>query len=118
MNIIWATRGKAWGFRFLRADDCADPLQVYEVAFAGTGSNPEVFQKNAGNTAVRFPDPDGRRDRSGRVIPHEFVVSAPESCGLETLEDARSALWREVKDRYAAVWDQPSGPIIANDAPG
>ncbi len=35
MNLIWATRGRSWGFRFLLDGGYSDPLPVYEKAFAG-----------------------------------------------------------------------------------
>jgi len=110
MNVIWATRGKTWGFRFLLSGRQAHPLALYEEAFIGVDSSPEVFQKRAGALAVRFPDPDGRKDRSGRVIPHEFVVLLPESEKMESFRDAQIALWEQVGAGYAEVWDLPNGP--------
>ena len=35
MTLIWATRGRTWGFRFLRDGGLEDPLDTYEEAFAG-----------------------------------------------------------------------------------
>lgn len=111
MNFLWATRGKTWGFRFLRTAGLASPLTVYEEAFAGTEGMPETFTLHDGMLAVRFPDPDGRTDRAGRVIPHEFVVLAPDHTRLhDAAAAARVALWGEVGEQYAAVWDQSAPP--------
>jgi hypothetical protein len=110
MNVIWATRGKTWGFRFLLSGRQTHALALYEEAFAGVDSSPEVFQRRAGVLAVRFADPEGRKDRSGRLIPHEFVVLPPESQAMENFRDAQIALWKHVGARYAEVWDLPSGP--------
>ncbi len=33
-GFIWATRGRTWGFRFLRKGGYEDPLGVYEDAFS------------------------------------------------------------------------------------
>ena len=33
-GLIWATRGRTWGFRFLLDGGQADPLTTYERAFA------------------------------------------------------------------------------------
>lgn len=75
------------GFRFLHAAGLANPLAVYEDAFAGTEGMPEIFARRDETLAVPFPDPDGRTDRAGRVIPHEFVVLAPDHAisGMQTL---------------------------------
>ena len=110
MNILRATRGKSWGFRFLRTAGLASPLTVYERAFAGTEGSSETFLTHAGSLAVRFPDPDGRRDRAGRIIPHEFVVLPPDHANMNDVDSARMALWNEVGEQYATIWDQPAPP--------
>ncbi|MBP1301442.1 hypothetical protein [Curtobacterium sp. 1310] len=110
MNFLWSTRGRTWGFRFLHTAGVANPLAVYEEAFAGTQGMPETFRRRDRALAVRFPDPDGRTDRAGRVIPHEFVVLAPDNTIFQDADAARQALWDEVRDPYAAVWAQSSPP--------
>lgn len=109
MNFLWATRGKTWGFRFLRTAGLVNPLAEYEAAFAGTAGAAEVLAQRDGMTAIRFPDPDGRTDRAGRVIPHEFVIFT-NGIAFETLDTARATLWPEVAPLYATVWDHPLGP--------
>jgi hypothetical protein len=110
VKFIWATRGKTWGFRFLRTAGLPNPLVAYEEAFAGTEGAQDAFQRRAGTLAVRFPDPEHRRDRAGRIIPHEFVLIAPDNVRFSDNEGARAALWHEVKDEYASIWSLPAGP--------
>lgn len=86
MRFIWATRGRDWGFTFLRDGGLADPLPTYEAAFAGT--NPTL-------TTLRFNDPEGRTDRAGRVIEHDFVFLDP------TENPAAEDVWQLVADEYA-----------------
>lgn len=105
MNFIWATRGRSWGFRFLRTGDLPDPLDVYEAAFAGTEDTIDAFRARGGVRAVRFADPEGR---AGRVIPHEFVILTPDAARFDTAEEARAALWDAVAEQYATIWDQPT----------
>ena len=85
MTLIWATRGRTWGFRFLRDGGFADPLPKYDAAFAGIGVGPTAYQRVGTTVAVRFPDPHGRKDSAGRLIPHELVVFAPLSNQIETV---------------------------------
>ncbi|MCW5951065.1 MAG: hypothetical protein KIT69_02240 [Propionibacteriaceae bacterium] len=61
MNLIWATRGRSWGFRFLLDGGFADPLPTYEQAFAGLEDDRAVCRKAGGRLALRFPDPLGRK---------------------------------------------------------
>lgn len=110
MNFIWATRGRTWGFRFLRTGDLPDPLDVYEAAFAGMEDTIDAFRTRGAALAVRFADPEGRRDRAGRVIPHEFVILAPDAARFDTAEEARAALWDVVAEEYASLWDQATAP--------
>lgn len=104
-EFIWATRGKTWGFRFLRDGGVPDPLPVYEQVFGSVGGDAELCRAVGDRVAVRFPDPEGRTDRAGRVIPHEFVVFAPFAERITSVETAREVLWPLVVDEYARVWE-------------
>ncbi|OFL93737.1 hypothetical protein HMPREF2734_00840 [Corynebacterium sp. HMSC055D05] len=89
MRFIWATRGRDWGFKFLRDGGFSDPLPIYEAAFAGT--DPSL-------TALRFDDPEGRTDRAGRVIEHDFVfLDAP-------APHSQEAVWQLVAGEYARLY--------------
>lgn len=105
MTLIWATRGRTWGFRFLRDGGLADPLPTYDAAFAGVGRGASACRRSGTTVAVRFPDPHGRQDFAGRVIPHELVIYPPLSDGIETVADALARVWPLVADDYASVWD-------------
>ncbi|MBT1675210.1 hypothetical protein KK087_03035 [Curtobacterium flaccumfaciens pv. flaccumfaciens] len=111
MTLIWATRGRTWGFRFLMPDGSGvDPLRAYDEAFDGVGDAAEVLRHQDGSAALRFTDPEGRRDRAGRPIPHEFVLFPPLSERVRSMDDALTEVWPLVRDRYAAVWDRPTPP--------
>lgn len=109
--FIWATRGKNWGFRFLRTAGWSDPLEVYEAAFSGVGDTTEAYQGNADTVAFRFLDPEKRRDAAGRVIPHEFVLFPPLSAKVSSVEDGFHLVWPLVKDDFARDWEQPQPRI-------
>lgn len=123
-KLIWATRGRSWGFRFLLNGDFADPLQEYELAFANVEDEPTAWRQAAGKVAFRFPDPLRRRDTAGRVIPHEFVVFGDLADGIESVEDGLLQVWPVVQGAYARVWDAEAPPSASdlqftaqNDAP-
>lgn len=105
MTLIWATRGRTWGFRFLRDGGFADPLPEYDEAFAGIGAGPSAYQRIGTTVAVRFPDPIGRKDSAGRVIPHELVVFPPLSDQVDTVDDALEKVWPLVAEEYETAWD-------------
>lgn len=89
MRFIWATRGKDWGFKFLRAGGFSDPLPIYEAAFEGT--DPSL-------STLRFDDPEGRTDRAGRVIEHDFVfLDAP-------VAHFQEEVWPLVAEEYARIY--------------
>lgn len=103
-EFIWATRGKTWGFRFLRDGGLPDPLPAYEQVFGGVSGDPELCRAVGDRVAVRFPDPEGRTDRAGRLIPHEFVVFPTLAERITSVDAARDVLWPLVMDEYARVW--------------
>lgn len=110
-GMLWATRGRRWGFRLLLTGGVNDPLRQYEVAFAGSADEPYLFQRPApGVVALRFPDPDGRQDESGRVIPHEFVLLGGLGDDVQTPEGGQKLVWPIVAATYASVWDSAQPP--------
>ena len=108
MTLIWATRGRNWGFRFLRDGGFADPLPEYDAAFAGIGTGTSAYYRVGTTVAVRFPDPLGRKDSAGRVIPHELVVFPPLSNQVETVDDALEKVWPLVAEEYETAWNSDS----------
>lgn len=110
MRFIWLTRGREWGFRFLERGGLEDPLLDYEAAFAGFEDASEVCELVGDRLALRFPDPLGRRDAAGRVIPHDFVLFPPDSSGIRTLEQGMQLVWQlpQVAGRFAREWDVKS----------
>ena len=55
-SVVWATRGRSWGFKFLLDGGFADPLQSYDRAFAGTEGESTVCRRVGTHVALRFPD--------------------------------------------------------------
>jgi hypothetical protein len=113
-SLIWATRGRSWGFRFLLNGGRSDPLQDYERGFAGLEDEPATCRRSAGRIALRFPDPLDRKDAAGRVIPHEFVVSGALADEIESVEDGLHQIWPLVAGTYARVWDADGPPSVAD----
>lgn len=109
-TFIWATRGRTWGFRFLHSGGLPDPLLVYEDTFSKVGDQPEAWRRVGDKVALRFPDPDGRRDAAGRVIPHDFVLFGHFADEINSLEDGRQRIWHEVADEFESVWDKTEPP--------
>lgn len=89
-QLLWATRGRSWDFRFLTKAADLNPLSIYEAVFSRREASspvledvPQFFLAEAINSrgvacwvmAARFLDPDKDcRDESGRRIPHEIVL--------------------------------------------
>jgi hypothetical protein len=113
-TLIWATRGRSWGFRFLLNGGRSDPLLDYERSFADLEDEPTTWGHAAGEVALRFPDPLGRKDAAGRVIPHEFVVFGDLADEIESVEDGLHQIWPLVAGAYARVWDAEGPPSVAD----
>ena len=110
MRLIWATRGRTWGFWFLEDGGFPDPLVVHDEFFSRVGDESEAWRPFRDAVALRFPDPLGRRDLAGRVIPHEFVVFPPDADRIDSVEAGRLMVWPEVADRFASAWALPEPP--------
>lgn len=70
----------------------------------------EVFQRIGHRVGLRFPDPLGRCDAAGRVIPHEMVLLPPTSDSVVSLRDALDTIWPEVAPAFAQLWALPRAP--------
>jgi hypothetical protein len=51
-----------------------------------------------------------RRDASGRVIPHEFVLFGDLATDVASVEDALRLVWPLVEHIYDRVWDAEVPP--------
>lgn len=110
MTLIWATRGRDWGFRFLRDGGCKDPLDQYDTVFSAAGSQESIVISVRGCIGLRFQDPLGRKDHAGRVIPHEFVLWGGLAEGIDSVDAGRDIVWPLVEAEYAEIWMVPSPP--------
>ncbi|QGF22600.1 hypothetical protein [Raineyella fluvialis] len=111
VDLIWATRGRSWGFRFLLFGGYSDPLSAYERAFAGIEDDVEVSRRAEERVALRFLDPLNRVDAAGRIIPHDFVVWGPLADDIHSVEDGIQKVWPLVVDVYARVWMNEKAPV-------
>ena len=117
MSFLWATRGHEWGFRFVRDGGFPDPLLVHDVAFADDEEGPEVCRRIPARgglpelVALRFPDPLGRKDRAGRVIPHFFVLLPPLADEVGSVEDGLEVVWPQVAAEYDGIWQLAKPPL-------
>lgn len=110
MTLVWATRGRSWGFRFIRTAGAPDPLPIYEDAFSSVEDEPEVFRRSQTLVALRFRDPDGRKDQSSRLIFHEFVLQGEMAEDLHSIEEGREKIWPLVADEYERIYDLTTPP--------
>lgn len=112
MRLIWATRGRTWGFRFLLDGGESDPLRVYEAAFSGATDQPAIVRRAGTKLALRFPDPLSRKDAAGRVIPHDFVLIWPRTWadGVDSIEDGVQLVWPLVANEFQRIWQLPEPP--------
>ena len=109
-RFIWATRGLHWGYAFLSTGGLADPLETYEEAIAPIENQSEGWCRSGGNVALRFQDPDGRRDSSGRLIVHDFVLFGQLADAVDSLDGGRGLIWPVVEAEFDKTWGQPGPP--------
>lgn len=108
--IIWATRGRRWGFRFLFDAGLKDPLGTYDHLFDGVSETATAFRREGTTAIFRFPDPEGRRDTARRLIPHEFIVFGDSNASIDSAEAGQRLVWPLVSEIYAQVWESAEPP--------
>lgn len=106
MILLWATSGRDWGFRFLISEDEIDPLPLYEETFSGAGDGPEIYLRQNGKIALRFPDPEHRKDAAGRTIFHDFVLAGDLVTQVDSVASGELLIWPQVAGTYSRLWNE------------
>lgn len=88
-------------------------MAEYERVFAEFRDEPMAFVRMSGHVGLRFPDPEGRRDSAGRIIPHEFVLLGTQANRISSLNAGKDLVWPRVADAYQRVWDADRPPSSA-----
>ncbi len=108
-SMIHATRGKNRGFNFRTAGGLKDPLTEYvKTGFEQMPDAKEFFNRYGDRmekVAARFPDPLGRKDAAGRVIPHEVILHEALAKGVKDVADAIKVAWPSIADEYADYYN-------------
>jgi hypothetical protein len=100
-NILHASRGKTKGFSFFKTGDLAEPYPAYEKAFGKDSFTDNLFERHdGGKIAASFLDPEGRRDQSGRSIPHQVIIPKSMSTGINNMDDVKKHIWPLLKETY------------------
>ena len=110
MKFVWSTRGRDWGFRFLRSGGQDDPLDLFESVFDELGDDESTFVRAGDCVGLRFPDPQKRTDHAGRLISHEFVLWGELADRVDSVETGLEVVWPLVADEYEALWGEPTPP--------
>jgi hypothetical protein len=130
-SILWSTRGYNWGFRFplqpqKYGKDCQDWLGHYEKMFEPFGDDDNrvvngylnIDNKEIPFIAVRFKDPEERKDISGRIIPHEVAIIGDDTQNLINLNsfELQNAVWFLVSDTYSKIYQASYQDLVAQQA--
>jgi hypothetical protein len=118
-SVLWSTRGYNWGFRFplqpqKYGKDCQDWLGHYEKMFDQFGDDDnrvvngylKIDNKEIPFIAIRFKDPEQRKDISGRIIPHELAIIGDDTQKIRnfTSLELKNAIWMLVSDTYSKIY--------------
>lgn len=122
-NMLWSTRGKEWGFRFVHLPTF-HPGQweaIYQSIFGRDDRVPQrwyglVSLSNGAEikyVASRFFDPDATwKDGAGRKIPHEILLDV----GSIPFEEVVAQTWEyavmnQIRDFYRDIYSKDSSAI-------
>lgn len=122
-NMLWSTRGKEWGFRFVHLP-AFHPGQweaIYQSIFGRDDRVPQrwygLVSLSDGTeikyVASRFFDPDATwKDVAGREIPHEILLDV----GSIPIEEVVGRTWEyavmnQVRDFYRDIYSKDSSEI-------
>lgn len=104
-SVVMASRGKNRGFRFIKNGGVPDPLVEY-MKSSLLKSETQGFEKyDGGKVAVSFLNPDGLKDKSGRVIPISLVIPKSQATGINSTDDVLKSVWPQIKDAFLSNYN-------------
>lgn len=101
ITVMHMSRGKNNGFRFYNDGQSPSPLSEYDKGFDGQQESHSHFKKYDGKVAATFLDPEGRKDRAGRPIPHQVIVPKSMADGINNVDDVVAKIWPIIKEDYS-----------------
>lgn len=104
-DLFLASRSKNRGYRVMRDGQHPSPLDLMDDVF---GSNleqqPNTLHDSSKGLGVLLMDPEGRKDRAGRVISHSIIIPNSMKSGINNSDDVVRDIWPLIKDDY--VYDE------------
>jgi hypothetical protein len=101
-DVLHASRGKTKGFRFFKSGGVPTPIAELEKAFGVDQFEDGLFKPlGDGRVAASFLDPRGRKDQSGRPIPHQVIIPKVMAAGLKGLDDVINNIWPMIEESYS-----------------
>jgi hypothetical protein len=101
ITVMHLSRGKNKGFRFYNDGQSPSPLSEYDKGFEGHQESASHFKKYDGKIAATFLDPEGRKDRAGRPIPHQVIIPKSMADGIDNVNDVVTKIWPIIKEDYS-----------------
>jgi len=123
-NILWSTRGKEWGFRFIHKPEKYSEFSelIYQKIFPTDERVPVKWwgcirlpgSQVVNYVACRFFDPDNRwTDSAGREIPHELLVLLDDNRASEIVDlDWELTIFEDVREYYRVVYEKSIDGIL------
>ncbi|MFT3797333.1 hypothetical protein [Microbacterium sp.] len=78
--------------------------------FEALSGEREGIARRGDDVGLRLLDPEGRTDRAGRPIQHDFVVSGALAEQIHSVADGLALVWPVVAAEYARCWDRADPP--------
>jgi uncharacterized protein (UPF0333 family) len=108
VGIVHASRGRNRGFTFPQRGGLNNPLKEYDTSGLSNINSTTSFKRYGDaneKIAARFLDPIGRKDESGRIIPHDVMLPKSMSKGVNSIDDVVKVAWPHIKDVFGALYE-------------
>ena len=124
-SLLWSTRGRSWGFRFLHLPEGRLAGEnwdaVYQQVFANNEHVPARFRgtmvlrdgRSVAYVAARFfDDKEVWKDAAGRTIPHEMLLVVEDDDATAIAgTDWPATLMDHLRDTYRSVFALDAGSL-------
>ena len=114
VDIAYSSRGRNRGYGFLRDGGMKGTSEEFVEAGldrVDTTSSFKRYGKNNEKVAARFPDPEGRKDFSGRPIGHDVILPKSMAKDVHSIDDVIDVAWPKIKDIFGAYYESESNTL-------
>lgn len=105
-NIAFFSKPKNRGFQIFNDGNHPKPLSLLDEVFGTKQDVRDELIDSPYGLGVTLSDPQGRKDRAGRTIPHVIIIPNSMRSDIRSVQDVQDKIWPLLEESYADRYEE------------